>query len=136
MAVSIFLLEAQAKRDGNLAPATYSHLQFCVQALERVKISSPVINAALRLIYEEMNKLKLDYNIDPSIMGHAETNESVSSNNVTPGQPMPVPTTGDFTAADIFVPDASLLPAQWGDFMDVNPVSNSYVDTSGFAPRG
>lgn len=132
MAVSVFLLEAQASRDGNVAPTTLSHLHFCVQALERIKASSPVLNAALRLIYEEMNKLKLDFNVDPAIMGQAGHAAGMTGNEYSQGQSMPVPVAPDWTTADIFVPDASLLPAQWGDFLDVNTASASYVGT-GFA---
>lgn len=133
MAVSVFLLEAQASKEGSLAPSTLSHLHFCVQALERVKVSSPVINAALRLIYEEMNKLRLDFNIDPSIMGHTVPSTNMNPSNSPGGQSLPMPASGDWAAADIFVPDASLLPAQWGDYLDINPIHTGYMDAQGFA---
>ena len=131
MAVSIFLLEAQANKDGSFAPSTLTHLQFCVQALERIKISSPVINAALQLIYEEMSKLKLDYNIDPSLSGQTEANKTVNSDPEMEGKPIPVTAPGEWTAQEIFVPDASLLPTQWGDYLDINPVNTSYLETPG-----
>ncbi|KAI9370987.1 fungal-specific transcription factor domain-containing protein [Aspergillus egyptiacus] len=64
-AASIFLLEIQALKYA--APATLDKLKFCIFTLERVKVSSPVIITALGLIYQEIQHLQLDLNIDISI---------------------------------------------------------------------
>ncbi|PKY09197.1 putative Zn(II)2Cys6 transcription factor [Aspergillus campestris IBT 28561] len=60
-AASIFLLEIQALK--YVAPGTLEKLKFCIYALERVKISNPVMATALGLIYRELQKLRVDINI-------------------------------------------------------------------------
>ncbi|KAF9885937.1 hypothetical protein FE257_012227 [Aspergillus nanangensis] len=60
-AASIFLLEIQALKYA--APGTLDKLKFCIFALERVKVSSPVIITALNLIYQEAQKLQIDLHI-------------------------------------------------------------------------
>lgn len=64
-AASIFLLEIQALK--HAAPMTLENLRFCVFALERIKISNPVIATALNLIYQELEKLHIDlYTMPPN----------------------------------------------------------------------
>lgn len=60
-AASIFLLEIQALKYA--APGTLDKLKFCIFALERVKISNPVITTALSLIYQELQKLQIDLHV-------------------------------------------------------------------------
>ncbi|PLB33621.1 putative C6 transcription factor [Aspergillus candidus] len=60
-AASIFLLEVQALKYA--APGTLEKLKFCIYALERVKISNPVMATALGLIYRELQKLQVDINV-------------------------------------------------------------------------
>ncbi|KAF5855977.1 hypothetical protein ETB97_008134 [Aspergillus alliaceus] len=60
-AASIFLLEIQALKYA--APGTLDRLKFCIFALERVKVSNPVISTALSLIYQELQKLQIDIHI-------------------------------------------------------------------------
>ncbi|KAB8071983.1 fungal-specific transcription factor domain-containing protein [Aspergillus leporis] len=62
-AASIFLLEIQALKYA--APGTLDKLKFCIFALERVKVSNPVISTALSLIYQELQKLQIDIHIMP-----------------------------------------------------------------------
>ncbi|KAJ5146956.1 transcriptional regulator family: Fungal Specific TF [Penicillium atrosanguineum] len=57
-AASIFLLEIQALKYA--APGTLDKLKFCILALERVKVSNPVITTALNLVYQELQKLQID----------------------------------------------------------------------------
>lgn len=63
-AASIFLLEIQALKYA--APGTVEKLKFCIFALERVKVSNPVITTALSLVYQELQKLQIDINIPMS----------------------------------------------------------------------
>lgn len=63
-AASIFLLEIQALKYA--APGTLDKLKFCIFALERVKVSNPVITTALDLVYQEVQKLQIDIGITPS----------------------------------------------------------------------
>jgi hypothetical protein len=60
-AASIFLLEIQALKYA--APGTLDKLKFCIFALERVKLSNPVITTALNLLYQEIQKLQIDIGI-------------------------------------------------------------------------
>ncbi|KAF7117358.1 hypothetical protein CNMCM5793_006260 [Aspergillus hiratsukae] len=60
-AASIFLLEIQALKYA--APGTLDKLKFCILALERVKVSSPVITTALGLVYQELEKFRIDVHI-------------------------------------------------------------------------
>lgn len=60
-AASIFLLEIQALKYA--APGTLDKLKFCVFALERVKVSNPVIATALNLVYQELQKLQIDIHV-------------------------------------------------------------------------
>ncbi|EIT82978.1 fungal-specific transcription factor domain-containing protein [Aspergillus flavus] len=60
-AASIFLLEIQALKYA--APGTLDKLKFCIFALERVKVSNPVISTALSLVYQELQKLQIDIHI-------------------------------------------------------------------------
>ncbi|EAW07229.1 putative C6 transcription factor [Aspergillus clavatus NRRL 1] len=60
-AASIFLLEIQALKYA--APGTLDKLKFCIFALERVKVSNPVITTALSLIYHELQKLQINIHI-------------------------------------------------------------------------
>ncbi|KAL2853386.1 C6 transcription factor [Aspergillus pseudoustus] len=64
-AASIFLLEIQALKYA--ASGTLDKLKFCILALERVKVSSPVITTALTLIYQEIHSLQVDHQIVLSI---------------------------------------------------------------------
>ncbi|KAK2762242.1 hypothetical protein FQN54_001252 [Arachnomyces sp. PD_36] len=57
-AASIFLLEIQALKCA--VPSTLDKLRHCISALERVKASNPVINTALQLINQELQKLRID----------------------------------------------------------------------------
>ncbi|KAJ5819256.1 hypothetical protein N7474_004847 [Penicillium riverlandense] len=63
-AASIFLLEIQALKYA--APGTLDKLKFCIFALERVKVSNPVMTTALSLIYQELQKLHIDIHITVS----------------------------------------------------------------------
>ncbi|KAI9932217.1 hypothetical protein MW887_009727 [Aspergillus wentii] len=60
-AASIFLLEIQALKYA--APGTLDKLKYCIFALERVKLSNPVITTALSLIYRELQVLQIDIQI-------------------------------------------------------------------------
>ncbi|KAL4893701.1 fungal-specific transcription factor domain-containing protein [Aspergillus ambiguus] len=60
-AASIFLLEIQALKYA--APGTLDKLKFGIYALERIKVSSPVITTALSLIYQEVQRLQIDIHI-------------------------------------------------------------------------
>ncbi|KAL4912828.1 fungal-specific transcription factor domain-containing protein [Aspergillus aurantiobrunneus] len=64
-AASIFLLEIQALKYA--APGTLDKLKICIFALERVRVSSPVITTALSLVYQEIQRLQVDHNIAISI---------------------------------------------------------------------
>ncbi|KAK2732011.1 hypothetical protein FQN55_004272 [Onygenales sp. PD_40] len=57
-AASIFLLEMQALKYAS--PSTLDKLRFCIVALNRVKAANPVINTALGLIDQELEKLNID----------------------------------------------------------------------------
>ncbi|KAL2871838.1 putative C6 transcription factor [Aspergillus lucknowensis] len=76
-AASIFLLEIQALKYA--APGTLDKLTFCIFALERVKISSPVITTAMTLVYQEIQRLQADLQIDLSIPQQPSTQPSHSS---------------------------------------------------------
>lgn len=88
-AASIFLLEIQALKYA--APGTLDKLKFCISALERVKVSNPVITTALSLVYQEIQKLQIDIHItmpDPPspemkqpLPNHPPPNHSSSVNN-------------------------------------------------------
>lgn len=67
-AASIFLLEIQALKYA--APGTLDKLKFCIFALERVKVSNPVITTALNLIYHELQKLQIDIQIPMGASPH------------------------------------------------------------------
>ncbi|RMY34909.1 hypothetical protein D0866_04955 [Hortaea werneckii] len=54
-AASIFLLQVQATKD--LHSSAMDHLKFCIDALERIKHTSPVIRAPLALIYKQLETL-------------------------------------------------------------------------------
>ncbi|KAJ6120954.1 hypothetical protein N7523_005234 [Penicillium sp. IBT 18751x] len=97
-AASIFLLEIQALKYA--APGTLDKLKFCILALERVKLSNPVITTALNLVYQELQKLQIDINIptgsqpenpqpytQPSHPPHASQSPASSnpSRHVSPG---------------------------------------------------
>ena len=60
-AASIFLLEIQALKYA--APGTLDKLKFCILAMERVKVSNPVIATGLSLVYQELDKLHINLNI-------------------------------------------------------------------------
>ncbi|KAL5338535.1 fungal-specific transcription factor domain-containing protein [Aspergillus crustosus] len=64
-AASIFLLEIQALKYA--APGTLDKLKICIFALERVRISSPVVSTAIGLIYQEIQRLQADHQIVLSI---------------------------------------------------------------------
>ncbi|KAJ5725308.1 uncharacterized protein N7483_006665 [Penicillium malachiteum] len=102
-AASIFLLEIQALKYA--APGTLDKLKFCIFALERVKVSNPVMATALSLVYQELQKLQIDIHAptsdaekrqqqqqQPPPRPHSTTHSqspSVSSNpsrHVSPGQ--------------------------------------------------
>lgn len=104
-AASIFLLEIQALKYA--APGTLDKLKFCILALERIKVSNPVMATALSLVYQELQKLQIDINAsaaDVEKQRHQQTQQqppqrpqstthsqspSVSSNtsrHVSPGQ--------------------------------------------------
>lgn len=68
-AASIFLLEIQALKYA--APGTLEKLKFCIVALERIKVTNPVMATALQLVYQEVRKLQIDINI-PGPAGSAE----------------------------------------------------------------
>lgn len=70
-AASIFLLEIQALKYA--APGTLDKLNFCILALERVKVSNPVMSTALSLIYQELQKLQIDIHITLSAPGPDDT---------------------------------------------------------------
>ncbi|KAH2316638.1 hypothetical protein LV164_006184 [Aspergillus fumigatus] len=94
-AASIFLLEIQALKYA--APGTLNKLKFCILALERVKVSSPVITTALGLIYHELEKFRIDIHItlppsqsehpssEPASQAHSPTHSQSPSQH--PGQP-------------------------------------------------
>ncbi|KKK21333.1 hypothetical protein ARAM_004080 [Aspergillus rambellii] len=80
-AASIFLLEIQALKYA--APGTLDKLKFCIFALERVKISNPVMTTALNLIYQEIQRLQVTLRISLSI---AQMDQQPHS-----GRPQPEP---------------------------------------------
>ncbi|KAJ5535902.1 transcriptional regulator family: Fungal Specific TF [Penicillium frequentans] len=63
-AASIFLLEIQALKYA--APGTLDKLKFCILALERVKVTNPVMATALSLVYQELQKLQIDIHAPPN----------------------------------------------------------------------
>ncbi|KAJ5673393.1 hypothetical protein N7507_002520 [Penicillium longicatenatum] len=63
-AASIFLLEIQALKYA--APGTLDKLKFCIFALERVKVTNPVMATALSLVYQELQKLQIDIHAPPN----------------------------------------------------------------------
>ncbi|THC89454.1 hypothetical protein EYZ11_011096 [Aspergillus tanneri] len=77
-AASIFLLEIQALKYA--APGTLDKLKFCIFALERVKVSNPVITTALSLIYQELQKLQIDIHIfiPPTQHDHSQPQHRLS----------------------------------------------------------
>lgn len=82
-AASIFLLEIQALKYA--APGTLDKLKFCIYALERVKLSNPVITTALNLVYQEVQKLQIDISLPISA-------QPVTTNLQTPASQPPHPT--------------------------------------------
>ncbi|GAB7334619.1 hypothetical protein MBLNU13_g06585t2 [Cladosporium sp. NU13] len=55
IAASVFLLQVQATKD--FASQAMENLRYCVDALERIKMTSQVIGSALTLIYRELQRL-------------------------------------------------------------------------------
>lgn len=94
-AASIFLLEIQALKYA--APGTLDKLKFCIFALERVKISNPVITTALSLVYQELQKLQIDIHVtmaappDPEMKyAHPHPQSQPLPNHPPPSQSSPV----------------------------------------------
>lgn len=100
-AASIFLLEIQALKYA--APGTLDKLKFCIFALERIKVTNPVMGTALQLVYQEVQKLQIDINVPgpagstekqhpPQPRAHPQSSQSPSvgsdaSRHVSPGNP-------------------------------------------------
>ncbi|KAL1872866.1 hypothetical protein Plec18167_006516 [Paecilomyces lecythidis] len=79
-AASIFLLEIQALKLA--APGTLDKLKYCIIALERVKVSNPVISTALSLIYQELQKLQIDIHVTMPIQ---RSEQQQQQRTVSPG---------------------------------------------------
>ncbi|KAJ9231370.1 transcriptional regulator family: Fungal Specific TF [Paecilomyces variotii] len=82
-AASIFLLEIQALKLA--APGTLDKLKYCIIALERVKVSNPVITTAIGLIYQELQKLQIDIHVTVP-MPQTETQRRTTSSGHLQGQ--------------------------------------------------
>ncbi|KAL5388185.1 hypothetical protein DPSP01_003174 [Paraphaeosphaeria sporulosa] len=86
-AASIFLLEVQAL--GQAAPSTLERLAFCVGALDRLRVTSPVIATASDLIARELTAL----GIHTMPMLSSPSNPSAGENpsaHTHPGLPLPM----------------------------------------------
>ncbi|EMC96290.1 hypothetical protein BAUCODRAFT_69367 [Baudoinia panamericana UAMH 10762] len=68
---SVFLLHLQATKDSD--SITIQHLKYCVNVLERLKKTSPVITAPLSLIEKELQKLGVDLSSPVSGTTHDNT---------------------------------------------------------------
>ncbi|PGH26505.1 hypothetical protein AJ80_01819 [Polytolypa hystricis UAMH7299] len=82
-AASIFLLEIQALKYAS--SGTVEKLRYCIGALNRVKTANPVINTALGLIDQELQKLHININ-DP-------LDHDPQPISITPSQPSPATST-------------------------------------------
>ncbi|KAJ6160561.1 hypothetical protein N7470_003957 [Penicillium chermesinum] len=91
-------LEIQALKYA--APGTLDKLRFCIFALERIKVTNPVMATALQLVYQEVQKLQIDINVPgpagsadahkPTPRSHPQNSQSPSvgsnpSRHVSPG---------------------------------------------------
>ncbi|KAJ4360067.1 uncharacterized protein N0V89_000626 [Didymosphaeria variabile] len=84
-AASIFLLEVQAL--GHAAPSTLERLSFCVEALDRLRVTSPVIATASDLIARELDAL----GIQTTVMLPPASSHTVNQ-PVADRPPPPLPT--------------------------------------------
>lgn len=114
-AASVFLLQIQ----GSSAPEGYTleSMQFCVQALDRVKVSSPVMGDALQLL----TKALAEAGIDPSTMLEQSRPQS------TTFSPVAVRTPGSShlpQAPAAFDPDEiNFTPEMFATFSSLEPIS-------------
>ncbi|KAJ5161856.1 hypothetical protein N7492_007248 [Penicillium capsulatum] len=109
-AASIFLLEIQALKYA--APGTVEKLKFCIFALERVKVSNPVITTALNLVYQELQKLQIDIHIPMSGPGQETQKQR---------QPQPQPQQPSHGSQQSQSPSVSSNPSR-----HVSPIPHSH----------
>lgn len=116
-AASIFLLQVQAANQSSASAV--SRLKYCINSLECVKGSFPVINTAIKLIEREIARLDLD--IDQALRVQTDPLE-------LPRMPSEDPTAYEWATVG---PDSLLLPQQWGDIVMGNE-SDTLFDNSFF----
>ncbi|KAK5031063.1 hypothetical protein LTS07_004798 [Exophiala sideris] len=120
-AASIFLLQVQA---ANQTSATaVSRLKYCINALESVQASFPIINTAIKLIEREVTRLNLDVD-----QPHSSSTEPLELPRLSSEDP----TAYEWTAVG---PDSFLLPQQWGDIV-MGDESDALYDDSFFLTAG
>lgn len=101
-AASIFLLQIQAANQ-NPSGST-SRLKYCINALESVKSSAPIINTAVKLIQREIERVNVSiYQSPNNLQQSLELPRMVSEE----------PSTYEWTSLG---PESSLLPPQWATF--------------------
>lgn len=118
-AASIFLLQIQASSERE--EYTFESMRFCIQALDRVKESSPVIGDALQLLMKAL----ADAGIDPNTMLEPSSNRATQYNsgsstarpNVTPGGYLP-------QAPAAFDPEGvNFTPEMFATFSNLEPIT-------------
>ncbi|KAL6245474.1 hypothetical protein RBB50_007473 [Rhinocladiella similis] len=99
-AASIFLLQVQATKIDS--PAPISKLKYCIDALESVKATAPIISTAIELIRREI--ARLDVTLDDPTRSSTDLLE-------LPRIPSEEPNAYEWTAVD----PGAILPQQWTD---------------------
>lgn len=114
-AASIFLLQIQASSERE--EYTLQSMQFCIQALDRVKESSPVIGDALQLLVKAL----ADAGIDPAILLEQPQGRTTqySTNMRTNTAPVYLP-----QAPAAFDPDGiNFTPEMFATFSNLEPIT-------------
>ena len=98
---SIFLLQIQAANQAS--PTAIERVKYCINAMESVKSSAPIISTAIKLIQREIERLGLDFSIPAKAPSDVLELPRMTSEE---------PTAYEWTTVG---PESSILPHQWGD---------------------
>ena len=113
-AASIFLLQIQATKQDSTIPIW--RLKYCINALESVKGSAPIISTAVKLIQREVSRLGI-------------SDDELNGDHTNPfelfGMPSEEPNAYEWAAVGS---DVSLLPQQWGDTPMMGDVDDTFYD--------
>ena len=113
-AASIFLLQIQAAKQDSGTPVW--RLKYCINAMEGVKDSAPIISTAVKLIQREVTRLGIS---DDQLNGDPLDPLELS------GIPSDEPKAYEWGAVGS---DLSFLPQQWGDISMIDDVDNRFYD--------